>query len=173
MSVTHLSPPPQVDFKISQLAVSGLRVNRLDLYGEVRAERYTTMDWSLMLWGYLYWQAPYWNSAPNHICTHARTHTLASFLGHSQILSRRCVEKLVQLRDIIWKWGYTHMYPPIHTHTHTHAHTHTPHNPCTHTHTHTPVTTHTHSFPPHTPQKYKPFKGIKYITRAGKFQVRC
>ena len=33
--------PPQVDFKISQLAVSGLRVNRLDLYGEVRAERYT------------------------------------------------------------------------------------------------------------------------------------
>lgn len=22
------------------------------------------------------------------------------------------------------------------------------------------------------PQKYKPFKGIKYITKAGKFQVR-
>jgi len=22
-------------------------------------------------------------------------------------------------------------------------------------------------------EKYKPFKGIKYVTRAGKFQVRC
>ena len=39
VSVLQIYLAPQVDFKISQLAVSGLRVNRLDLYGEVRAKR--------------------------------------------------------------------------------------------------------------------------------------
>ena len=30
-----ITSPPQVEFKISQLAISGLKVNRLDMYGEV------------------------------------------------------------------------------------------------------------------------------------------
>ena len=39
----HLLPPSysifsQVEFKISQMALSGLKVNRLDLYGEVCVE---------------------------------------------------------------------------------------------------------------------------------------
>ena len=34
-SITSIILPPQVEFKISQLAISGLKVNRLDMYGEV------------------------------------------------------------------------------------------------------------------------------------------
>ena len=33
--VTYYDDNLQVDFKITQLSVSGLKVNRLDLYGEV------------------------------------------------------------------------------------------------------------------------------------------
>ena len=35
--VPESNPTITVEFKITQLAVSGLKVNRLDMYGEVRA----------------------------------------------------------------------------------------------------------------------------------------